>query len=290
MTPRTTITALLVATCAIAACGGDDDVSSTAGDPAGEATEGDSSEATEEDGSDGTGRGGDDGTGATGDAATSTSAPGDTAPGDTEPSTGGTERGPSGLLVPPPDPEPNDAEPPDASWMLLRAFGVAEAGASGGEWIGFDPIWFTDMNPGGRSLMDVAAGTGLEDDFDTVAGCSILQTADGLIIAQASFHHSTDRNLYSSFSMSDNGDGTIVWGLYDAATGEEWSATGPGSATIKYARLEDPLGGWDFLGLDEQSDDLYVVIDFTGEASENFTTDKSTASSRVLCHFVKRPR
>jgi len=172
---------------------------------------------------------------------------------------------------------PSD-EAPDHNWALLRAFATVSAGGGTVDFAGIDQFWNVRLNPSGEP----------SGRTDTLGGCSIIQTADGLVIAQASFHHMTERKLHSSFSMSDNGDGTVVWGLYNHESGEEWSATGPGSASVRYLRFNDPERDWDFLGYDADPEELYVLIDFEGPASENFSTEKSTPSSRVLCHYLPR--
>lgn len=173
---------------------------------------------------------------------------------------------------------------PGFDWILVQGLATATAGGNTVEFSGLDPIWGTDQSPRGEP-----------ESFDTVASCTLFESAEGEILAQASFHHRTDRNLHSSFSMSDNGDGTVIWGLYNAETGEEWSATGPGSARIKYAKItgsagwDDPFW-WEQLGwYPDPPDHVYVIIDFDGPASENLSTDKSQASSRVLCVFATRP-
>jgi hypothetical protein len=171
-------------------------------------------------------------------------------------------------------------EPPGFNWVLLRAFATATAGGATVEFVGADPIWFTEFNPAGQ----VVTVTG------TVAACTVFQSSDGSYSAQASFHHVTERNLHSSFSMSDNGDGTVTWGMYNAESGEEWSATGPGEASIRYFRFEstEPTE-WSRFGFAADALQSYILIDFQGPASENFTTEKSQASSRVLCHYLERP-
>ena len=210
---------------------------------------------------------------------------------DTPSPDGGSTTAPSGTEPSPTTPFPIDRtppdfsemtptdEPPDHNWMFLTAYAQVTAGGKTAGFIGDDPIWTTEFNIGGRAY-----------PLATVGNCSIIQTADGLVVAQASFHATRNREMHSSFSMSDNGDGTVTWGFYDEESGEEWSATGPGSASVSYAHFTAQLGApWEDPEADNpDTEQLYVLIEFEGPASENFSTEKGRASSRVLCHYIPR--
>ena len=189
------------------------------------------------------------------------------------------------LLADPPATTTTD-ERPDHTWRFHQAVGVVNAGGRTSEFYGVSPL---AIPPG-------AYEEGATFIYDS-AGCSFFGATDGLVVVQTSFTPLV-RGSKSSFSMSDNADGTVTWGYFHAPTGEEWSATGPGRASIDFRQfgttvdaderesiLAD-LGFGEFAPGRQGVKTLLALITFEGEASENFSTDNSTASSTVLCLFA----
>ncbi len=304
-TRRTTIAAIgLVTAMTIAACGGDDDV-------VGRASEGSAGDAATENTDDDTG---DASTGSSDANASGDQPADDTTPATTDDSspTSVPVPEPGELIGPPPDTDAMSPAngPPGPEFALFEASAKVSVGGSTIEFEGLDTLWFTEFNLSGRPIWETSGSMfdrGAEADRAKfadilVAACSVILPSGGGVSAQASFRHQTDREGHSSFSMSDNGDGTVIWGLYNAAKKEEWSATGEGSATVSYLKYTSPTDpDWtaseleqyrfnsafrEALGFQPRTEDVYMVIEFSGEASENFSTEKSDASSTVICQYV----
>lgn len=156
-------------------------------------------------------------------------------------------------------------ELPDFNYLHIGAVAVVEVDGREYKFDGYSAeVW---------STWSQASEENTIGDDAVVAQCSLLSTTDNKLVAGADFNRYFNREAHNSFSFSSDGDSTVIWGLHDAEMGQEWSAAG-GPPVMAAPIIED--------------DSFIIGIRFNGEATENFSTDKSPVQSVVYCLYKLR--
>ena len=152
-------------------------------------------------------------------------------------------------------------QPAASNLTLVAAIGRAAVKDVEYKFAGFGP----EVYPAGVDRASTPRG-------QSVAGCSAFgeqRTAD--------FHAPEHRDQHDSLSVWGLGDGDGQFGLHDAERDRQWNGIGTLESTAGV--LED----WDY-----EDDHVAIVITFTGEASEQRSLEKGSASAEVLCIFSTR--
>jgi hypothetical protein len=112
-----------------------------------------------------------------------------------------------------------------------------------------------------------------------VASCKHLIALDDARVVTVAFGQRFDPQSEDEFSFADNGSGTVIWGLRDASTGEEWTGTGPGAADIG-----------EYVGRDLLRDNLITSYHWSGTATEHYSFEKRPFDISIRCIWqVRRP-
>lgn len=112
-----------------------------------------------------------------------------------------------------------------------------------------------------------------------VASCGhLLSSIDATEVVTVTFQRRYDFADYDYLSFASNGDGTVLFGLYDADTGEEWSGTGSGEPTIQVlvGRHDANIGK------------LIGRYGFSGTATEHYSLEKRPLDVRIDCVWAPR--
>ena len=125
--------------------------------------------------------------------------------------------------------------------------------------------------------------------------CSAIGSAEQVIFS-SNFQRAAVKNMGPYFGYTDASNGTVIWALYigqGGEQGEEWSG-GTGSPTITGYEGEFSLispGGIVFdpaaEGIESDGRAFLISADWSGEASENFTSERGPSSVSVRCLFVE---
>lgn len=103
--------------------------------------------------------------------------------------------------------------------------------------------------------------------------CYIVPTPDGGLVFNGTFQMADQKAAGPYGSLGDNAKGTILGGLVLAQGEEEW-AFGT-SGTLWYVDVDE--GGKHI-----------VLVDWSGTAAENFTTELRPVTVRMVCVYVHR--
>ena len=136
----------------------------------------------------------------------------------------------------------------------------------------------------------------LENHGDYDAGCGLVETvsaSDVGVSFQATFHYE-DLTREPRLEITDDGQGTIIGGLF--AGGKEWEFTQPGSMELIVPpsgwipmRLVRDEGDWDIQPETEGQPDG-IVFDvkarWHGTATENFSSEQTPVDLEVECLFA----
>ena len=115
-------------------------------------------------------------------------------------------------------------------------------------------------------------GTAWDQERDQLLTiCQFLESEDGSTAALTNFPLAVPRQSADFFSFSRVSD-TIIWGLYDQSSKEEWSGVPGGQVNVSCQAGLYP--------------ELTCRVGWTGSASENKSTETVASTVRILCSFV----